>query len=402
MLMESVRLSEAFGTPVMLRLTTRVSHSKSVVRTGVPLPAPLPHFERSIEERVLLPAYGRGAQKRMHDRLAEVAAWSETSSLTEWIEGNSSLGIIASGVAVSHAREAAPDAALLKLGMTYPLPVKRVRAFAESVDRCVVIEEGDAFLAEMCLAAGAAVGSKAGDFRFGELSVDRVRMILEGALREKPSAFEAATPQLCPGCTYRMVFEVLRETDCIVAGDIGCYTLGALPPYSTIDTAVCMGASLGVGLGLRHALAVDESKRVVSLIGDSTFIHGGLAGLVEMAYNAPETGHVVVILDNGVTAMTGFQEHPGSGRLLDRSDTRRFSFEAFAEAAGIDRVEVFEAQGPAEGFAALLAECLESEQLCVIIVRGPCVLHRAHARRAGASAAHSEAALNSETGGAGQ
>jgi indolepyruvate ferredoxin oxidoreductase, alpha subunit len=170
------------------------------------------------------------------------------------------------------------------------------------------------------------------------------------------------------------VFDTLHRHDCIVAGDIGCYTLGVLPPFNAMDTCVCMGASLGVGLGLRHALPEAEARRVVSVIGDSTFVHSGISGLVEMVYNAPSTGHVLVILDNSTTAMTGHQEHPGTGRKLNHEPAAKLVIEDLARALGIRRVHVVEPRVGSNEFEQVLLECLASGELAVIIARRPCLL----------------------------
>jgi indolepyruvate ferredoxin oxidoreductase alpha subunit len=171
-----------------------------------------------------------------------------------------------------------------------------------------------------------------------------------------------------------MAFQTLRDLGCIVAGDIGCYTLGVLPPFEAMDSCVCMGASIGVGLGLRHVLPAEQARKVVSVIGDSTFVHGGITGLVEMIYNPPPTGHVLLILDNGTTAMTGLQEHPGTGRTLDHKPTGRVVFDDLAKALGIKRVFVADPTKDPEGFRRLLQQSLDSGELCVIIARRPCLL----------------------------
>ena len=375
LLSEALSLSERWGTPVLLRLTTRISHSKSIVTTrDLPAAEKPPYFEHDIPARVMIPAYARPAHRRMRKRLADIAAWGETSDLHAELDGDGDLGIITAGVAAMHAREAAPRARLLKLGMTYPLPIERMRRFAESVGRCVVIEEGDPVLVDACLAAGIDVDGKPEMYRFGELNVGRVRRILEGDVSEEPAPPRGKPPQLCPGCPHRTVFDTLHKHDCIVAGDIGCYTLGVLPPFEAMDSCVCMGASIGVGLGLRHVLPPDEARRVVSVIGDSTFVHSGITGLVEMAYNPPPTGHVVLILDNNTTAMTGLQEHPGTGRALDHSPARQLALEDVARTVGMDRVTVLDAQKDAGAFERLLQENLASGELCVIIARKPCLL----------------------------
>ncbi|MGQ9830848.1 MAG: thiamine pyrophosphate-dependent enzyme [Thermochromatium sp.] len=203
-----------------------------------------------------------------------------------------------------------------------------------------MIEEGDPVLVDALRAAGLPVEGKPEMYRFGELNVERVRRILARDTSPEVVAPQGKPPELCPGCSHRGVFETLRDLDCIVAGDIGCYTLGVLPPFSAMDTCVCMGASIGVGLGLRHVLPEDQARRVVSVIGDSTFVHSGLTGLAEMVYNPPPTGHLVLILDNSTTTMTGQQEHPGAGRRLDHTATSRLNFEETARAMGVQNVHV--------------------------------------------------------------
>lgn len=367
-------ISERWGIPVMLRMTTRVCHSQTVVapRKKITPPKP-PHYERDIKARVMIPAYARPAHVRLREKLTEIAAWNEQSELTQRVFGNSTLGIITSGISFTHVREAAPDANVLKIGMSYPLPMARIKAFVEDVDRCVVIEEGDPYLVESIRTAGIPVEGKAEVFRFGELSVSRVQRILANDFTPEPAPPKGKPPQLCAGCPHRAVFGALSRHNCIVAGDIGCYTLGVLPPWEAMDTCVCMGASIGVGLGLRHVLPEADARRVVSVIGDSTFVHSGITGLVEMSYNPPETGHVVLILDNGTTAMTGAQEHPGTGRKLDHSGTNRLDFEALAKSIGIGRVHTVDPM-QVQDFEKVLRECLDSGELALIIARKPCAL----------------------------
>ncbi len=368
-------LSEQFGIPVILRMTTRVCHSKTIVQR-VPLSQPLraPHFERDIPGRVMIPAYARPAHARLREKLARIAAWNETSGLNLRVDGDRSLGIVTSGVATVHAREVAPRASLLQLTVTYPLPMGLIRDFAAKVDRLVVVEEGDPILEHDLRAEGIAVEGKPERFRFGELTVDRVRRIVSGSKEPEPLPVRGKPPMLCEGCSHRSVFEALRRLDCIVAGDIGCYTLAVLPPFEAMDTCVCMGASVGVGLGLRHVLPPEQAKRVVSVIGDSTFMHSGLTGLAEMVYNPPPTGHVLMILDNGTTAMTGAQEHPGTGRNLIHDPTGKVVFEDVARAMGIRNVSVLDPMADEEALEATIRSALESGELALIVARRPCIL----------------------------
>jgi indolepyruvate ferredoxin oxidoreductase alpha subunit len=374
-LAEAIRISERWRIPVLFRMTTRVCHSKTVVKPHpFDLPAPPPHFERDAAGRVMIPATALPAHKRLRAKLAEIKAWNETAPLVQRIDGDRSLGILTSGISYYHAREAAPGASFLKLGMTYPLPIETIRRFAASVERCIVIEEGDPYLAESVRAAGIAVEDKPEMYRFGELNVGRVRRILARDVSSEPVPPPGKPPQLCQGCPYCIVFEMLGRFNCIVAGDIGCYTLGVLPPFEAIDSCVCMGASIGIGLGLRHVLPEEEACRVVSIIGDSTFVHSGITGLVEMIYNPPPTGHLVLVLDNGTTAMTGLQEHPGTGRTLDRKPTGRLVFEDLGRTLGIPHVHVLDPVKDPAGLERLVKEILASRSLGLIIVRRLCLL----------------------------
>jgi len=375
MVREAYVLSERWQLPVLLRATTRVCHSYTVVTPRGPNGGPpKPRFERDVRGRVMIPANARPAHRRLRRKLAEVQAWNESSGLNRVVQGSRRLGVITSGISFMHVQEAAPEASVLKLGCTHPLPLEAIAAFVRSVDRCVVVEEGDPYLVNAIRAAGLPVEGKPEMYRFGELDVGRVRRILQGDSQPEPPKPPGKPPQLCDGCQYRVVFESLRRHDCIVAGDIGCYTLGVLPPFEAMDSCVCMGASVGVGLGLRHVLPAEQARRVVSVIGDSTFVHSGITGLVEMVYNPPPDGHVLIILDNNTTAMTGHQEHPGTGRKLNHEPTGRLVLEDLARALGVPRVHVVEPRVDSEQFDRLLEECLASRQLCVIIARRPCLL----------------------------
>ena len=371
---EAVAVSERWQIPVFLRLTTRICHSKTPLTRRDFDAAPETEFIRDIPGRVMVPAYARPAHRRLRAKLNEIAQWNEQGALTRTLPGKNSLGIIANGISVMHAREAAAEATILQCGMSYPPPIETMRKFAESVERCIVLEEGDPVMADTCRAAGIKIESAAEMFRFGELSVTRARRIIEKDTAPEPQPPRGKPPQLCVGCPHRLVFQALHDEDCIVSGDIGCYTLGVLPPFQAMDTCVCMGASIGVALGLRHVLPEAEARRVVSVIGDSTFMHSGITGLVEMVYNPPSTGHVVLILDNGTTAMTGLQEHPGTGRSLDYQPANQIFPEKLAEAMGITRITVMDPGRDSEIFRKQLQQDLNSGELCVIIVRKPCLL----------------------------
>ncbi|OGV66927.1 MAG: thiamine pyrophosphate-binding protein [Lentisphaerae bacterium RIFOXYC12_FULL_60_16] len=380
----AVAISERWGIPVLFRMTTRVSHSKSIVRAGALVcePPRKPSFRRDIPGRVMIPAYARPAHRRLRQKLEQIAAWNESGPLNKILPGTSETGIVAAGIAMMHAREAAPDAPLFKVGMSHPLPVEAIRSFAAPLKRCVVIEEGDPIMVDTCRAAGLTVEGKPEPFRFGELNVNRVLRILNHDTSPETAPPPGRPPQLCPGCPHRTVFEILHKLDCIVSGDIGCYTLGVLPPFQAMDTCVCMGASIGVGLGLRHALPPEQARRVVSVIGDSTFVHSGITGIAEMLYNPPETGHVVLILDNHTTAMTGLQDHPGTGRTLDGEPAHTLFFEDMLRGMGVPDIQVLDAQADPTVFEKLLTERLQRGTLSVIITRKPCLLAARKQRQA--------------------
>ena len=249
-----------------------------------------------------------------------------------------------------------------------------MRQFAASVERLLVIEEGDPYLVESLRAAGIAVESEPEMYRFGELNVERVRRILARRCLtgSRPPSGQAA--RAVPRLPAPHGVHALRNLDCIVAGDIGCYTLGVLPPFKRIDTCVCMGASIGIGLGMRHVLPPEQARRVVSVIGDSTFIHSGITGLVEMVYNPPPTGHVVIILDNGTTAMTGMQEHPATGRSLDHHRAGKVVIEDLVRALGIHNIRVLDPTRDPAAFQQLVADALASGELSLIVARRDCLL----------------------------
>jgi indolepyruvate ferredoxin oxidoreductase alpha subunit len=374
--LRAIELSERWQVPVLLRLSTRVCHSKTIVKRGtLTISAPhAPHFEHDFPSRVMIPAYAKPAHLRLRKTLAAIAAWNDEEGPNQIVKGSPSLGIITSGVAFQYVREAAPEASVLKLGVTYPLPIERMTEFASSVERCVVIEEGDPYLVEAARTAGITVEGKPEAFRFGELNTSRVRRILNGDTSPEPKRVPGKPPALCPGCPHRSVYNALKNLNCLVAGDIGCYSLGVLPPFEAMDTLVCMGAGIGVGLGMRHALPPAEARRVVSVIGDSTFAHSGITGLVEMVYNPPQSGHVVLILDNGTTAMTGMQEHPGTGRTLAHAHTGKVVFEDLARSLGIKNVHVIDPTTDAEKFQQLVQQCLDKPELSVVIARHDCLL----------------------------
>ena len=374
-MIRAVEISEKFQIPVLLRMTTRVCHSKCIVDRWKPVEAPKESdFEFAVKERVMVPAFARPAHVRLEEKMKTIAASAEANVLAQKETGSADLGIICSGISYQHVKEAFPEASVLKLGLTWPLLIEPVKEFAAGVKRCVVVEEGDKFLAEAIRAEGVAVEAKPDAFVFGELSVSRVKKLVAGDTTPEPAAAPGRPPQLCPGCPHRKSFEGLRDLNCIVSGDIGCYTLGTLPPFNAIHTTVCMGASIGVALGLRRSLKEADARRVVSVIGDSTFMHSGLTGVAEMVYNRPATGHLLIILDNSTTAMTGLQEHSATGRSLNMEPANQVNIEAVCRAMGVDHVDVIDSTTEHERYMELIRERLASNDVSVIIAKRPCIL----------------------------
>lgn len=368
-------ISEEYDTPVLLRTTTRVNHGKSVVRTGEPKSPVVRGFERNLQKYVMIPAYGLRRHAVVEERLERLRELSNSSDLNfiEW--GDTSVGVITSGVSYQYVKEAAPDASVLKLGMTYPLPDRLIREFASKVDTLFVVEELDPFLEEQIRALGLEVIGKSRFPIIGELNADIVSAGLEGREPSSASGLDAEVPGrppvLCPGCPHRGFFHTLKKLGAIVTGDIGCYTLGVLPPLETMDTCVCMGASIGNALGIRRAQSPEDKRPVVAVIGDSTFVHSGITGLIDAVYNG--TAATICILDNRTTAMTGGQDHPASGRTLDGRKAPRLDLAALAKTIGVEDVLVVDPYdlGAVEN---ALRYAIQTDKPSVVITNRPCVL----------------------------
>ncbi len=365
-------LSEEFDLPVILRLCTRLSHSRTPVRRGRRRqPARELKFVRDPAKYVMIPAYARRRRKSLDERLERLARRAEVLDCNR-LEKGGDRAIVTSGLAYQYCREVAPDASYFKLGLIYPLPEKKLRDFCRG-RKVTVIEELDPYLEHEIKAMGLKVKGKPPSFRAGELNPDRVRKILAGRPDRAPSArpLPPRPPVLCPGCSHRGVYVVLKKLKLVVTGDIGCYTLGALAPLESLDTCLCMGAAIGHLEGLRVLLPAGEREKVVAVIGDSTFVHSGITGLVDLVYNG--VGGVVIILDNHTTAMTGRQHHPATGRSLAGEPASRLDLEQICRAAGVKRVAVISAYDAA-GLESFLRESLALPEPSVLIARAPCSL----------------------------
>ena len=372
-------LSEKFGTPFILRLSTRISHSQSIVELNERQEIELKEYKKDASKYVMMPSYARGRHIVVEKRLEELAEFVENCEFNTIEYNNKKIGIITSGIAYQYAREALGDnASYLKLGLVNPLPVKLIQDFAANVDRVIVIEELDDVIESWCKKIGVKTDGKNILPVIGEYSQELIR---DKILNEKKDYIELGQdinipvrpPVLCPGCPHRGIFYVLKKLKLFVSGDIGCYTLGANAPLSAMDTTLCMGASISGLHGFNKVRGIESAKNSVAVIGDSTFMHSGITGLIDITYNKGISN--VLILDNSITGMTGHQENPSTGRTLKGEPTPIISLEEICKASGIkeNNIKVVD-PCDIEQAERVLKEELAKEEPSVIIARRPCVL----------------------------
>ncbi len=368
-------ISEAFDTPVMLRLTTRVAHSQSLLEKGLRVEKELPPYERDPQKYVMVPANARPRHVIAEERLLKLAAMSDESPLNRAEINDKKIGVICAGIVYQYVREALPEASVLKIGLSNPLPKKMIRAFAAEVEKLYVIEELDDVMEEQIRGMGLDVTGKDVFPLVGEIFPETIREKLLGEKKEIAYRYDGdivvRPPVLCAGCPHRGTFHVLKKAKVNVLGDIGCYTLGAQPPLAAIDTTICMGAGVGMALGMEKVRGKDFSKETVAVIGDSTFMHSGITGLVDVFYNKGCT--TTIVLDNHITAMTGHQQNPLTGFTVKGEPTNAVDLEALIRGIGIRRVTVVD-PFDVKGFAKVLKEELAAEEPSVIIARRPCEL----------------------------
>ncbi|HRK24378.1 MAG TPA: indolepyruvate ferredoxin oxidoreductase subunit alpha [Beijerinckiaceae bacterium] len=370
-------ISEQFDTPVIVRSTTRLSHTRSMVRVGVRSEVPGKGFVETSTKTVTIPANARRLHPKVLEREARLARYFETSPLTRREAGETRFGIITASTAYLYVKEVAPHASVLKLGASHPLPEAAIRAFAASVDRLLIVEELEPALEKDIRAMGIPAEGKAFFPRLGELSPELVQAGLAAAGLMEPAAAVrslniepmARPPVLCPGCPHTATYLALRGIGARVSGDIGCYTLAAVEPLKSMDTAVCMGASIGNAIGMARS-GVD-TKPIVATIGDSTFLHSGIPPLIDAVYN--RVNITVVILDNAITAMTGGQDHPGTGRSLRGEPTYKVDYEQICRAAGVDWVRTVDPYQVGHMYQTL-REAIVHRGVSVVIASRPCVL----------------------------
>ena len=392
-------ISERFDTPVLLRMTTRISHSKGVVDTDEPKKGPDKRFVKDPSKYVMIPSNARARHVVVSERLEQLKEYSETTPLNFVEENGSRIGIITGGVSYQYAKEVAPDFDYLKLGFSYPLPLKKIAEFVKSHDRVIIIEELDPFYEDQIKVAlfdllgkdkldliSSSNGSPSGGRlvgktlfgHLGELSPLRVAEGLKQAGVLSEVAVAEISPQedmfprppvLCPGCPHRGAFMALKKLKVAVTGDIGCYTLGVLKPLNALDTCICMGASIGNAIGMERVKG--SEKGTVAVIGDSTFFHSGMTGILDAVYN--QSNVTTVILDNRATAMTGGQQHPGTGQTLMGDHAGKTEIEEVVRALGVKNVRRLDAYQYDEALATIREE-MDKPGPSVIITSRPCVL----------------------------
>ena len=381
-------MSEKFDAPVLFRMTTRTSHSQGVVELGErgPEPEPLTTLDRDPAKNLMMPHHARLRHAFIEQRLLDIAEWAETTPLNRVEIGDRGVGIITSGAAYGYAREAFPGASFLKLGLTYPLPRRLIADFRAKVDKLYVVEELDPFLEELIRLQGIRVDAGKdllpllGEFDPGLVARTLTAAGVPGAepaLLQTPAPLETGLPErpptLCPGCSHRGVFVALRKMRAYVAGDIGCYSLGALAPFEAMHCSTCMGAGISMAHGMAQVMdeSADRKNRPVAVIGDSTFFHSGITSLLDVAYNRSPV--LTIILDNRTTAMTGGQDNPGMGTKLGGGEAPQVDIPALVRSLGITRVREFDPLNVAET-EQVLREELEAREPSVVIATSPCVL----------------------------
>jgi len=343
MLRTALEISEQFDTPVMLRMTTRVSHSKGLVELSEPVEATQKKFDRNTRKYVMVPANAKVRHAALLERLDKLAEYVENSPLNYIEKFGTKLGIITGGISYQYVKEILPQTDVFKIGIGFPLPLKKIKEFVDSHERVIIVEELEPYYEEIIRAAGMTkVEGKKYFGRQGELSPYRVAQGLQKAgildkvtgAEYEPAQLFPRPPVLCPGCPHRGMFTVLKKLKVTVTGDIGCYTLGTLPPLEALHTCICMGASIGAAVGMEKVNG--SEKKIVALIGDSTFLHSGITGLLDAVYN--KSNVTTIIADNRVTAMTGGQQHPATGYTLMGETTKAVNFVSLCQSLGVESV----------------------------------------------------------------
>ena len=368
-------LSEAFDTPVLLKMCTRVSHSQAIVETGDRVEPPAKPYEKNIAKYVMMPGNAKRRHPVVEERTRKLIAWAETAPVNRVEMGGTALGIITASTSYQYVKEVFGDSvSVLKLGMTNPLPVDLIRDFAAKVDKLAVVEELDPIIEDHCRRLGLEVAGKDVLPMIDEFSQNLVAAALGGEVhtgRALADAIPPRPPVMCAGCPHRGLFYTLNKNKCTVLGDIGCYTLGAVAPLAAMEMTLCMGASISAIHGFNKALGSESEGRTVAVIGDSTFMHSGMTGLANIAYN--QSNSTVIILDNSITGMTGHQQNPTTGYNIKGDPAGKIDLEALCRSMGFHRVRVVDPYDLKACDQAVKEE-LAADEPSVIISRRPCAL----------------------------
>lgn len=370
-------LSEEFDTPVIVRMSTRVAHSQSIVEALEREEHELKKYEKNPQKYVMMPAFAKGRHVFVEERTKKLTEYAETSPLNRVeMSDKAEFGVITNGAAYQYAKEALGDkASVLKLGIVNPMPVNLIQEFAAKFEKVYIIEELDGIIEQHCRNIG--VTNIEGKSVFGYIGEISQSVIAEKLLGNKndftalEESIPVRPPVMCAGCPHRGLFYCLKKLGVTVSGDIGCYTLGAAAPLNAVDTTICMGASISALHGFNKALGAESEKNTVAVIGDSTFMHSGMTGLVNIAYN--NSNSTVIILDNSITGMTGHQQNPTTGKNLKGDPAAAVNLEELCKAIGIRRVRVVDPYHLSETEAAIKEE-LAADEASVIISRRPCAL----------------------------
>lgn len=364
---EAFVISEKYDTPVLFRMTTRVAHSKENVAIDTRIEQTKKDLPIDIAKYVMVPKNAFKRHILVEQRLAQLSTYSEETKLNSMELRNTEIGFIASGAPYLYIKETFPEASILKLSFTYPFCDKKIKDFSSKVKNLFIIEELDPFIEEHVKTLGIPFKTKDLSFRIGELLPQNIPQIVNGQPRKQTESTERK-PVLCRGCPHRFVFTILKKMKVTVAGDIGCYTLGATPPLSSLHTCICMGAGITVHEGLHRA---HPEKKIVGVIGDSTFIHSGITGLINAVYNGAKG--LIIILDNSTTAMTGGQDHPATGQTITGEKAPKLVLEDICRSCGVSTIDVLTPFKYKE-METLIRKRLSEDALSVIIAREPCRL----------------------------
>lgn len=371
-------LSEQFDIPFMIRSTVRISHAKTPLELAKKISYTRKNYEKDISKWVMMPAFAKGRRTSLDERNDALKSWVETCPYNTIEMNDTSIGVVCSGAVYQYVRDALPQASIFKLGVTWPLPKEKLSSFKNSVDALYCIDEASSYLSSQIQSLGIELDDTPYELsRAGELSTLLIKQAFFGKAEcdnAPEDGLPARPPALCAGCPHRLVFKELTRAKCIVTGDIGCYTLGALPPLSAMDTTVDMGASISMAHGFELAFATEEHRPVVAVIGDSTFAHSGITSLLNTAYN--QGAGTVCILDNRTTGMTGHQGNPVNGKTLQERTTKELNLEKLIAALGIDDIQTVNPNDMLATRDAIKAAIDAQNRLSVIVFRSPCVLLR--------------------------